>query len=142
VAGVIGDKVIQTGGTRFIVFTVGISVTAMVFMCVAFTVGTASSINLTAALPFMIVIWLISMNIFHSPANSMLEMFASAKSLPSAMALMVLTTEPLYALEPLIVAFVDLIGPVSTFALGGVLLIVTGYFFRKTNTQSYAYTKS
>jgi hypothetical protein len=132
VAGMIGDRVIRSGGNRFVVFTVGISVTAMVFMCVAFTVGTASTINLTSALPFMIVIWLISMNIFHSPANSMLEMFASAKTLPSAMALMVLTTELLYAFEPLIVDFVDLIGPVSTFALGGVLLIVTGYIFRRT----------
>jgi hypothetical protein len=132
VAGIIGDRVIRSGGNRFVVFTVGISVTAMVFMCVAFTVGTASTINITAALPFMIVIWLISMNIFHSPANSMLEMFASAKSLPSAMALMVLTTELLYAFEPLIVDFVDYIGPVSTFALGGILLIVTGYIFRRT----------
>lgn len=135
VAGVIGDRVIQSGGNRFVVFTVGISVTAMVFMCVAFTVGTASTINLTAALPFMIVIWLISMNIFHSPANSMLEMFASAKSLPSAMALMVLTTELLYALEPLIVDFVDFIGPVPTFVMGGVLLIVTGYIFRRTTSD-------
>lgn len=141
VAGIIGDRVIKSGGNRFVVFTVGISVTAMVFMCVAFTVGTASTVNLTAALPFMIVIWLISMNIFHSPANSMLEMFAPAKSLPSAMALMVLTTELLYAIEPLIVDFVDAIGPVSTFALGGVLLIVTGYAFRKT-TKDLAFTRS
>jgi hypothetical protein len=132
VAGIVGDKVISTGGNRFVVFTVGISVTAMVFMCVAFTVGATSTIDLTSALPFMIVIWLISMNIFHSPANSMLEMFASAKSLPSAMALMVLTTELLYSIEPLIVSFVDLIGPVLTFALGGVLLIITGYIFRRT----------
>jgi MFS family permease len=132
VAGIVGDKVISTGGNRFVVFTVGISVTAMVFMCVAFTVGATSTVDLTSALPFMIVIWLISMNIFHSPANSMLEMFASAKSLPSAMALMVLTTELLYSLEPLIVDFVDLIGPVLTFALGGVLLIITGYIFRRT----------
>ena len=132
IAGVVGDRVIRSGGNRFVVFTVGISVTAMVFMCVAFTVGTASTINLTSLLPFMIVVWLISMNIFHSPANSMLEMFASAKALPSAMALMVMTTELLYALEPLIVDFVDLLGPVATFALGGVLLIVTGYIFRRT----------
>jgi hypothetical protein len=104
----------------------------MVFMCVAFTVGASSYINLTAALPFMIVIWLISMNIFHSPANSMLEIFAPAKSLPSAMALMVLTTELLHALEPWVVDFVDGIGPTYTFALGAVLLIATGYFFRKT----------
>jgi hypothetical protein len=141
IAGVIGDRVIRSGGNRFVVFTVGISVTAMVFMCVAFTVGTASTINLTAALPFMIVVWLISMNIFHSPANSMLEMFASAKSLPSAMALMVMTTELLYALEPLIVDFVDFIGPVSTFALGGVLLVITGYIFRRT-TKDIQLTRS
>ncbi|MFY8036884.1 MAG: MFS transporter [Cyclobacteriaceae bacterium] len=134
-AGIIADRVIQSGGNRFVVFTVGISVTAMVFMCVAFTIGTATTINLTSALPFMIVVWLISMNIFHSPANSMLELFAPAKELPAAMAMMVITTELLYAFEPLIVGFVDTIGPVPTFALGGVLLIVTGYFF-KTNTRS------
>jgi hypothetical protein len=62
----------------------------------------------------------------------MLELFAPAKSLPSAMAMMVLTTDLLYAIEPVIVNFVDFVGPVFTFALGGVLLIVTGYFFRTT----------
>ena len=131
-AGIVADRVIRSGGNRFVVFTVGISVTAMVFMCVAFTVGTANTINLTAALPFMIVVWLISMNIFHSPANSMLELFAPAKELPTAMAMMVITTELIYAFEPLIVDFVDAIGPVPTFALGGVLLIITGYFFKKS----------
>jgi len=141
VAGVIADRVLKSGGNRFVVFTVGISVTAMVFMCVAFTVGTANSINLTAALPFMIVIWLISMNIFHSPANSMLELFAPAKALPAAMAMMVLTTELLYAVEPVIVGFVDLIGPVLTFALGGVLLIVTGYIFR-ASTRNLNFVRS
>jgi hypothetical protein len=131
VAGLVGDYMIKKGGNSFIVFTVGISVTAMVFMCVAFTVGTATTINLTSALPFMIVVWLISMNIFHSPANSMLELFAPAKGLPSAMALMVITTDLLYAFENKVVDFVDWIGPVSTFALGGVLLIVSGYYFKK-----------
>lgn len=135
VAGFVGDYIIRRGGNSFIVFTVGISVTAMVFMCVAFTVGTATTINLTAALPFMIVIWLISMNIFHSPANSMLELFAPAKELPSAMALMVITTDLLYAFENRVVEFVDFIGPISTFALGGVLLIVTGYIFRKSTSK-------
>lgn len=132
VAGLVGDYMIKRGGNSFIVFTVGISVTAMVFMCVAFTVGTATTINLTQALPFMIVVWLISMNIFHSPANSMLELFAPAKGLPSAMALMVITTDLLYAFENKVVDFVDWIGPVSTFALGGVLLIVSGYYFKRT----------
>jgi hypothetical protein len=135
IAGLVGDYIIKKGGNSFIVFTVGISVTAMVFMCVAFTVGAATTINLTSALPFMIVIWLISMNIFHSPANSMLELFAPAKELPSAMALMVITTDLLYAFENRVVDFVDWIGPVSTFALGGFLLIVTGYFFRRSTRE-------
>lgn len=132
IAGLVGDYMIKYNGNRFIVFTIGTSVTAMVFMCVAFTVGTSSTLNFTAALPIMIVVWLISMNIFHSPANSMMELFADAKQLPVAMALMTLTTELLYAIEPVVVWFVDSIGPVLTFALGGVLLILTGYFFRKT----------
>ncbi len=118
VAGVLGDFMIKKNG-------------AMVFMLVAFTIGASSTIDLTAALPFMIVVWLISMNVFHSPANSMLEMFAPAKDLPAAMALIVLTTELLSAFEPLIIEFVNLIGPVATFSLGGALIIITGYFFRK-----------
>lgn len=132
VAGIVGDYMIKKNGNRLVVFTVGVSVTAMVFMLVAFTVGTATTINLTAALPFMIVVWLISMNVFHSPANSMLEMFAPAKDLPTAMALIVLTTELLSAFEPLIIDFVNTIGPIATFASGGLLMILTGYFFRKT----------
>ena len=136
VAGIVGDYMIKVNGNRFVVFTVGISVTAMVFMLVAFTVGTATTINLTAALPVMIVVWLISMNVFHSPANSMLEMFAPAKELPAAMALIVLTTEMLHALEPVLISFVNWIGPIATFSLGGVLMIVTGYFFRSTTKET------
>src|SRR5258708_27577572 len=41
VAGIVGDYLIKKNGNRLVVFTVGISVTAMVFMLVAFTVGTA-----------------------------------------------------------------------------------------------------
>jgi MFS family permease len=132
VAGWFGDYMIKKNGNYFIVTTVGISVTAMVFMCVAFVVGSTHMINLTAALPVMIVIWLISMNIFHSPANSMLDLFAPARRLPAAMAMMVMTTDLLYAFEPIVVDLVDWMGPVITFAFGGVLLIVTGYLFRKT----------
>ncbi len=132
VAGVVGDYIIKKNGNRLVVFTVGISVTAMVFMLVAFTVGTATTLDLTAALPIMIVVWLISMNVFHSPANSMLEMFAPAKDLPAAMALIVLSTELLSAFEPLLIDFVNAIGPVATFSLGGFLMIITGYFFKRT----------
>jgi hypothetical protein len=141
VAGWFGDYMIKKNGNYFIVTTVGISVTAMVFMCVAFVVGSTNMINLTAALPVMIIIWLISMNIFHSPANSMLDLFAPARRLPAAMAMMVMTTDLLYAFEPVVVDLVDWMGPVITFAFGGVLLIVTGYMFRKT-TQNVNFSRA
>lgn len=140
-AGWVGDIMIKKNGNSLVVFTVGISVTAMVFMCVAFVVGSTNMINLTKALPVMIVVWLISMNIFHSPANSMLELFAPAKKLPAAMAMMVLTTDLLYAFEPVVVNIVDWMGPVVTFACGGLLLIVTGYFFKKT-TQDFNFSRT
>jgi hypothetical protein len=89
----------------------------------------------------MIIIWLISMNIFHSPANSMLDLFAPARRLPAAMAMMVMTTDLLYAFEPVVVDLVDWMGPVVTFAFGGVLLIVTGYIFRKT-TQNVNFSRA
>jgi len=136
VAGWVGDAMIKRNGNSLVVFTVGVSVTAMIFMCVAFVIGSSNSIDLTRALPVMIVLWLISMNIFHSPANSMLELFAPAKRMPAAMAMMVLTTDLLYALEPVVVNIVDGLGPVVTFAFGGVLLVVTGYYFRKTTRQA------
>ncbi len=139
-AGWVGDIMIKKNGNSLVVFTIGISVTAMVFMCVAFVIGSTHMVNLSRALPVMIVIWLISMNIFHSPANSMLELFAPAKKLPAAMAMMVLTTDLLYALEPVIVNIVDAMGPVVTFAFGGVLLIATGYYFRRT-TRSVNFTR-
>ena len=139
-AGLVGDYMIKKNGNGFVVLTVGIGVTAMTFMAVAFTVGTSESINLTSALPFMIVVWLISMNIFHSPANSMLDLFAPAKELPTAMVIMVVSTELLYAFENKVSDIVDAIGPVYTFVLGGVLLIVTGYIFMK-NTRKINFVR-
>jgi Na+/melibiose symporter-like transporter len=85
-----------------------------------------------AVLPIMIVLWLISMNIFHSPANSMLDHFAPSKDLPLVMAVLTMITELLYALEPIVIDLVNWLGGTQTFITGGVLLVVTGYFFLKS----------
>jgi MFS family permease len=134
IAGYIGDIVIRRGGSHFLVFTIGAGVTAMTFMAVAFS-ATGVVPQLRSVLPIMIVIWLIAMNIFHSPANSLLEMFAPARELPLVMSAIALTTELLYGIEPIVVLIIDYIGAVLTFVTGGVLLIVTGYFFRKTTAN-------
>lgn len=132
IAGIIGDYMIKKNGKRFIVFTVGAGVTAMVFMAVASLVQVGPTPEVKMVLPIMIVIWLISMNIFHSPANSMLDLFAPSKDLPMVMAVITMTTELLYALEPIVINLVDFLGGSLTFVTGGVLLIVSGYFFLRT----------
>jgi hypothetical protein len=76
------------------------------------------------------------MNIFHSPANSMLELFAPGKDLPLAMGLIAMVTELLYALQPVVVDIVEWIGATGTFITGGVLIILTGFIFRKTTRNA------
>ena len=106
-AGWLSDKILQRNGKYLVIFTVGIGATAMVFMVVATLIGTAHIMDVTNIVPFMIVIWLICMNLFISPANSMIEAFAPAQKLPIVMGVLFLVTELLYALEPVVVGLVQ-----------------------------------
>ena len=136
IAGMIGDYMIRKNGKRFIVFTVGAGATAMIFMAVASLVQIGPDSQwVHSVLPVMIVLWLISMNIFHSPANSMLDLFAPSADLPMVMAVITMTTELLYALEPIVIDLVDFLGGTLTFVTGGVLLIVSGFFFLRTTRE-------
>jgi hypothetical protein len=133
IAGIIGDYMIKKNGKRFVVFTVGAGATAMIFMAVASLVQIGPESQwVHSVLPIMIVLWLISMNIFHSPANSMLDLFAPSTQLPMVMAIITMTTELLYALEPIVIQLVDFLGGTLTFITGGVLLVVSGFFFLRT----------
>lgn len=135
VAGLIADKVLQRGGNYFTVFTSGIGVTAMIFMIVASLVYTGPDSVLSIILPVMVVLWLIAMNIFHSPANSMIIMFAPVQKLPLIMGVLIMTTELLYALEPIVVFIVDFLGDTLTFITGGILIATTGWLFNKVSSD-------
>ena len=76
-------------GSGFSVFAVGISVASLVFMTVSFTISDQAFVSLVWLLPTLIVFWLISMNIFHSPANSILEAFTKSPELPLMMSVLV-----------------------------------------------------
>lgn len=138
IAGFIADRLTVSYGKPFIVFTVGIIVTAMVFMIVASIIGLGPSQPLAAALPVMILLWLIGMNVFTAPAHSMVEMFASSRRLPVVMGVLVLVTDLIYALEPMVVLLVRTFGEVLTFVAGGILIMGTGYiFYRLTTDEIY-----
>ena len=133
IAGWLSDRILAKNGKYLIVFTVGIGATAMVFMIVATLIGTSHIMDVSSIVPFMIVIWLISMNLFISPANSMIEAFAPAKKLPIIMGFLFLITELLYALEPVVVGLVQFFGDTLTFIVGGILISATGFIFHKVS---------
>lgn len=135
VAGLIADRVLRKGGKYFTVFTMGIGITAMIFMIVATIIQIGPDSAIAGFLPIMVVLWLIAMNIFHSPANSMIEMFAPAHKLPMIMGILIMVTELFYALEPVVVFIVDFLGDTLTFVTGGVLIGVTGWLFNKVTSD-------
>ncbi len=142
IAGWLSDRILAKNGKYLIVFTVGIGATAMVFMVVATLIGTSHIMDVSSIVPFMIVIWLISMNLFISPANSMIEAFAPAKKLPIIMGFLFLITELLYALEPVVVGLVQFFGDTLTFVVGGLLISITGFIFHKVSSDEVLQRKA
>ncbi len=134
-AGWLSDYILRKNGKYLIIFTVGIGATAMVFMIVATLIGTHHLMDVRSILPFMIVMWLICMNLFISPANSMIEAFAPAQKLPIVMGFLFLVTELLYALEPVIVSLVSFFGDTLTFIVGGVLIAGSGILFHRVSSD-------
>lgn len=134
-AGLLSDYILRKNGKYLIIFTVGIGATAMVFMVVATLIGTHHIMDVKTILPFMIVLWLISMNLFVSPANSMIEAFAPPKKLPIVMGFLFLVTELLYALEPVVVGLVSFFGDTLTFIVGGILIAGSGYLFHRVSSD-------
>lgn len=134
-AGLLADYMLRKNGKYFTLFTVGIGATAMIFMIVASIIGAGPVGALKPFLPYMIVLWLISMNLFISPAYSMIEAFAPAQKLPIVMGFLFLVTELIYALEPLVVGLVQFFGDTLTFIVGGILISASGYFFHKISSD-------
>lgn len=135
IAGKIGDRFRQTSGNRLPIITAGISFAAMIFMAVAFTLIAEPGDVLKWLLPVLIVLWLFSMSIFTSPAISTVELFAPTDKLPTAMAIITMVSGLLYAIEPVIVNIIDALGAPITFLVGGVAVLVSGFFLKKTSSQ-------
>jgi MFS family permease len=130
-AGRLGDRYRFTRGNRFPVISLGISFAAMVFMAVAFTLLTNPGEMFRWILPVLIILWLVAMSIFTSPALSTIETFIPVEKLPRAMAILTITANLLYSLEPVIVDIIDYLGAPGTFIAGGVLTFLSGFALKK-----------
>jgi hypothetical protein len=85
----------------------------------------------------LILLWLIGMSIFTSPALSTIELFTPIDRLPKAMALLTIVGNLLYAIEPVIVDIIDFLGAPLTFITGGLIVFLSGYFLRENSLSLF-----
>lgn len=130
-AGYFADRLRSKGSKKLPLLTAGVGVTALIFMTVAATISPQALLPLQGVLPVMIVLWLISMNLFYAPALATLEEFVPAGQFAAVMGVYVLTSDMAFALEPAIILLVDFLGASLTFITGGVLIGVSGFMFQK-----------
>jgi len=128
-AGFLADRFFKPGDRRVPLVTAGVSFTALVFMLVASLIGESPLFNLSEYLPLMIVIWLVSMNVFYAPALAMLEKFVPVAQFTLVMGVYVLVSDIIYSLEPAIVGLVQLFGAPFTFLFGGAIVLASGLWF-------------
>lgn len=133
IAGRIGDRYRFERGSRIPVISAGMSFAAMIFMAVAFTLLGNPGEIFKWVLPVLIILWLIAMSIFTSPAISTIETFIPVEKLPRAMAVLTIVGNLLYALEPVIVDIIDYLGAPITFISGGVIVFLSGYALKKNS---------
>jgi len=133
IAGRIGDRYRFERGSRIPVISAGMSFAAMIFMAVAFTLLGNPGEIFKWVLPVLIILWLIAMSIFTSPAISTIETFIPVEKLPRAMAVLTIVGNLLYALEPVIVDIIDYLGAPITFITGGVIVFLSGYALKKNS---------
>lgn len=137
IAGILGDRFRLQRGHRLPIITLGISFASMVFMAVAFTLFTNPGEIFKWVLPVLIILWLIAMSIFTSPALSTLELFSPSDRLTRTMAVLTIVANLLYSLEPVIVDIIDFIGAPLTFMSGGLIVFASGYALRKNSMNLF-----
>ncbi len=142
IAGWIGDRFRDRLGNRLRIITLGVSFAAMIFMTVAFTLLiNPPKIFVFYALPILVVLWLFAMSLFTSPAISMVELFSPTKQLPITVAALTITSDLLYSLEPVIVDIIDYLGGALTFAVGGIIVSLSGYFLNRYSLSTFKGTE-
>lgn len=124
VSGTIADRLMRKNASKFGIILAGGTFAALVFLTVALILLNQPQAPITKALPFMVILWLAAMSLFHSPAISLIDHFVPAERFPQAAAKLTIAFGLIYALEPLVVPILDAIGLTATFVLGGVLVVI------------------
>lgn len=132
--GSLSDRTQQTIASRFPFIAGGTILAAACFVTIP-TIALFGSLphGLNWLLPFVLVSWALAMTVFRSPALSLLGRYALSRDLPQAASILTLMGGLAGGMAPLASQFLLGLGPLVTFTIGSLILLVAAAFLRSVN---------
>ena len=129
--GSLSDNMQYWFGSRFPFITCGIILASVCFILIPTIFVFGGSTELTRMLlPIMMVLWALAMTIFRSPVLSLIGRYATATNLPQATSILTLVAGIIGAITPLSSKFILQLGPVFTFSLGSLVMLIAAALLR------------
>lgn len=139
-AGSFSDKFFKNNQSKFLLITVGVSVTAVIFMATGSVIKineSGNTSNLSMLFLILFTLWMVAMNLFNSPANSFLEKYSPASQLPFIVSIYTVLSELVLAFESKVESIVVSLGVVNTLVGAGFVMAILGFVFFKINNKNF-----
>ncbi len=134
VAGMLGGSRLKPAGNAVPLVIAGLVMAAAVFMALA--VNTEWILIPAGIVPLLIFVWLLGMNVFLGPANSLIMRFTDSTGQVMAVSISLAVAELLYALHVPVGELIYGIGILPVFAGAGLLMLGVAFLFRKVFTPA------
>lgn len=128
--GGLADRIKQWTGNAFSLITFGVTLAGLIFISVALLAQSNPPPAMYWLMPVLMIVWVVAMKIFQSPAISLLGRYAPPQELPQANAILTLVGGLIGAVSPLFERLITHLGAVFTFILAGILLVVAATILR------------
>jgi MFS family permease len=133
-AGYWSDRLQARKGNRFSLISVGVVLTAILFVATPLWVMIVTPDQVTRwTLPLLLILWAIAMALFRSPAVALLVAYASPPRLPLAASALTLMAGLAGAAMPLAKSGIVNLGFLTSFVLAAILLLATVMVLRSLN---------
>ena len=129
--GQVSDRTELRRGTRFPVIFAGVASAGLIFILVSLLAGMTSSPSMRFVIPWLMLLWVASMQVFRGPAFSMLGQITGSLQLPLASSVLTVAGGLVGASGPLLSDIVEKLGPSVTFLIGAAALGVGVFTLQK-----------
>ncbi len=131
-SGFLTDKYLIHKGKAIISLMIGVMITACLFLSLV-GVFLINSDKINPIIPVMMLIWVISMNMFYNPGISLLSQTARQSGWAFASAITGAVTDIIFAILSFLIIFFRNIGHIYTFVSGAILVILAAIYFYQSH---------